>query len=73
MLIGFTITVLTFEHDVAVLALLFLSIGDSFAGIFGRIFHPYSSNWGVALGFVPICFSMKSRSRCVLPGFLDTG
>tara|TARA_B100000282_G_scaffold284393_1_gene248897 strand:+ start:162 stop:758 length:597 start_codon:yes stop_codon:yes gene_type:complete len=48
MLIGYTITVLTFENDVAVLALLFLSIGDSCAGIFGRIF-PFGKVWNKSI------------------------
>ena len=60
MLIGFTITVITFEIDVAVLALLFLSVGDSCAGIFGRIF-PFGkvcnkSIFGSFAGFISCIF-----------------
>ena len=48
MLIGFTITVVIFENDVAVLALLFLSIGDSCAGIVGRVF-PLGKVWNKSI------------------------
>ena len=38
LLIGFTITVIAFPMPIAVSALIFLSIGDSFAAIFGKLF-----------------------------------
>ena len=64
MLIGFTITVLTFEHDVAVLALLFLSVGDSCAGIFGRIF-PFGKVWNKS-----VLGSFVGLIICILFGFM---
>lgn len=64
MLISFTITVITFEIDVAVLALLFLSVGDSCAGVVGRIF-PFGkvcnkSIFGSFAGFI----------SCIIFGFI---
>ena len=64
MLIGFSITVITFEVDVAVMALLFLSVGDSCAGIFGRAF-PFGkvcnkSIFGSFAGFI----------SCIIFGFI---
>ena len=38
MLIGWTITVMLFKMPIAVAALLFLSIGDSFAAIVGKLY-----------------------------------
>ena len=64
MLIGFTITVLTFENDVAVLALLFLSIGDSCAGIVGRIF-PFGKVWNKS-----IFGSFVGLIICIIFGFI---
>ena len=64
MLIGYTITVLTFENDVAVLALLFLSIGDSCAGIFGRIF-PFGKVWNKS-----VLGSFVGLIICILFGFM---
>ena len=64
MLIGFTITVLTFENDVAVLALLFLSIGDSCAGIVGRVF-PVGKLWNKS-----ILGSFAGLVICIIFGFM---
>ena len=64
MLIGFTITVLTFEIDVAVLALLFLSVGDSSAGIFGRVF-PFGKVWNKS-----IFGSFVGLINCIIFGFI---
>ena len=64
MLIGFTITVLTFENDVAVLALLFLSLGDSSAGIVGRIF-PFGKIWNKS-----VFGSFVGLIICILFGFI---
>ena len=36
MLIGFTCSVIIFDFEVSVLALLFLSVGDAVAGLVGR-------------------------------------
>ena len=64
MLIGFTATVLIFENDVAVLALLFLSVGDSSAGIVGRIF-PLGKVWNKSISgfFAGLIF-------CIIFGFM---
>ena len=48
MLIGFTFTVLLFEFEIAVLALLFLCIGDSVAAIVGTAF-PIGKIWNKSL------------------------
>ena len=64
MLIGFTITVLIFENDIAVLALLFLSIGDSFAGIVGRVF-PLGKVWNKS-----ISGSLAGLIGCITFGFI---
>ena len=48
MLIGFTFTVLLFEFEIAVLALLFLCIGDSVAAIVGTTF-PIGKIWNKSL------------------------
>ena len=48
MLIGFTVTVLLFEFEIAVLALLFLCIGDSVAAIVGTAF-PIGKIWNKSL------------------------
>ena len=70
MLIGFTITVITFEIDVAVLALLFLSVGDSCAGIVGRVF-PFGkvfnkSIFGSFAGFIS-CITFGFIINTTLP------
>ena len=64
MLIGYTITVFIFENDVAVLALLFLSIGDSCAGIFGRIF-PFGKVWNKS-----IFGSFVGLISCIISGIM---
>ena len=64
MLIGFTITVLSFENDVAVLAMLFLSIGDSCAGIVGRVF-PFGKVWNKS-----VFGSFVGLIICIIFGFL---
>ena len=48
MLIGFTFTVFLFEFEIAVLALLFLCIGDSVAAIVGTAF-PIGKIWNKSL------------------------
>ena len=48
MLIGFTFTVLLFEFEIAVLALLFLCIGDSVASIVGSAF-PIGKIWNKSI------------------------
>lgn len=64
MLIGFTATVLIFENDVAVLALLFLSIGDSCAGIVGRVL-PFGKVWNKS-----IFGSFAGLIVCIIFGFI---
>lgn len=64
MLIGFTATVLIFENDVAVLALLFLSIGDSCAGIVGRVL-PLGKVWNKS-----IFGSFAGLIVCIIFGFI---
>ena len=48
MMIGFTIAVLIFDIDVAVFSLLFLSLGDSAAGLLGRAF-PIGKIWNKSI------------------------
>jgi len=48
MLIGFTSSVIIFDFDVSVLALLFLSIGDAVAALVGRAF-PIGKIWGKSI------------------------
>ena len=48
MLIGFTFTVLLFEIEIAVIALLFLSVGDSVAAIVGSAF-PIGRIWNKSI------------------------
>ena len=48
MLIGFTFTVLLFEIEIAVVALLFLSVGDSVAAIVGSAF-PIGKIWNKSI------------------------
>ena len=44
MLIGFTSSVIIFDFEVSVLALLFLSVGDAVAALVGRVF-PIGKIW----------------------------
>ena len=48
MLIGFTFSVIIFDFDVSVLALLFLSIGDAVAALVGRAL-PIGKIWGKSI------------------------
>tara|TARA_B100000427_G_C15432128_1_gene561356 strand:- start:346 stop:840 length:495 start_codon:yes stop_codon:yes gene_type:complete len=64
MLIGFTFTVLLFEIEIAVLALLFLSVGDSIAAIVGKIF-PIGKIWNKS-----ILGSFAGIILCVFSGII---
>jgi len=48
MLIGFTSSVIIFDFEVAVLALLFLSVGDAAAALVGRAL-PVGKIWGKSI------------------------
>lgn len=48
MLIGFTLAVIIFDFEVAVLALLFLSVGDAFAALVGRAL-PIGKIWNKSI------------------------
>jgi len=48
MLIGFTCSVIIFDSEVSVLALLFLSVGDAVAGLVGRVL-PIGKIWDKSL------------------------
>ena len=62
MLIGFTLSVIIFDFEVSVLALLFLSIGDAVAAVVGRAF-PIGKIWGKS-----ILGSLSGFLFCVLVG-----
>ena len=48
MLIGFTFSVIIFDFEVSVLALLFLSVGDAVAALVGRAL-PFGKIWGKSI------------------------
>ena len=62
MLIGFTFSVIIFDFEVSVLALLFLSVGDAVAGLVGRAF-PIGKIWDKS-----IFGSLSGFLFCVLFG-----
>ena len=62
MLIGFTLSVIIFDFEVSVLALLFLSIGDAVAAVVGRAL-PIGKIWGKS-----ILGSLSGFLFCVLVG-----
>ena len=63
MLIGFTISVLIFDAEIAALSLLFLSIGDSIAGLVGRFF-PIGKIWNKS-----IFGSISGFFSCIIFGY----
>ena len=64
MLIGFTFSVIIFDFDVSVLALLFLSIGDAVAALVGRAL-PIGKIWGKS-----ILGSLSGFLFCVFVGLI---
>ena len=67
MLIGFTSSVIIFDFEVSVLALLFLSVGDAVAGLVGRAL-PFGKIWDKS-----ILGSLSGFLFCVLFGlFINT-
>ena len=52
LLIGWTITVMLFKMPIAVAALLFLSIGDSFAAIVGKLYPILNLFWIHSIFFI---------------------
>ena len=77
LLIGWTITVMFFEMPIAVAALLFLSIGDSFAAIVGKLYPIIKIGdktlSGTFSGFIASFFIVMLINQSLLPVVILSG
>ena len=77
LLIGWTITVMLFKMPIAVAALLFLSIGDSFAAIVGKLYPIIKIGdktlSGTFSGFIASFFIVMLINKSLLPVVILSG